>query len=137
MKILIATLAVILLTCNEPVQDNSINKRITATEYKEEHDNTKDAVLVDVRTPAEFKEGHLREALNSDYLNGQFQEDMQHWDKSKTYYLYCASGNRSGKAAKLMEEAGFKTIYNIGGYEDLKAAGLPVTAKNQKQNQEQ
>ena len=129
MKILIAALAAILLTCNEPVQDSTVNKKITATEYKQKHVNTKEAVLVDVRTPAEFTEGHLQKALNSDYRNGQFEEDLQHWDKSKTYYLYCASGNRSGKAAKLLEEAGFKTIYNIGGYEDLKAAGLPVTSE--------
>lgn len=130
MKIIFATIAAVILSCNATEQEGKVNKRITATEYKEEHANKKEAILVDVRTPAEFKEGHLPKAKNSDFLSGQFQEEMQHWDKSKTYYLYCASGNRSGKAAKLMEEAGFKHIYNIGGFNDLKEAGLPVAIED-------
>jgi len=115
------------LGCTHPQQTTPAVQRLTATEYKTQHDKNKKAVLVDVRTPAEFEAGHLQEAQNADFLSGQFAKEIQTWDKKKTYYLYCASGNRSGKAAKLMDEAGFRKIYNIGGYSDLKAAGLPVT----------
>lgn len=100
-------------------------KSISPAAYKEQV--KQGDVLVDVRTPAEFKAGHVKKALNSDFNGGQFAEQIKGWDKSKTYYLYCASGNRSGKAAKLMSEAGFKHIFDLGAYKDLKAGGLPVS----------
>ncbi|GAA4298021.1 hypothetical protein GCM10023183_06100 [Nibribacter koreensis] len=86
-------------------------------------------VLVDVRTPDEFASGHLHTALNSDFSGGQFTQEFKDWDKDKTYYLYCASGNRSGKAAQQMRDAGFTKVYNIGGFTSLKEAGLPVNDK--------
>jgi len=101
-------------------------RNITPTEYTALHGKDKKAMLVDVRTPAEFEAGHLEQAQNTNFLDGTFEQEIKNWDKNKTYYLYCASGNRSGKAAKLMQEAGFKKIYNLGGFKDLKAAGLPV-----------
>jgi phage shock protein E len=131
MNLILLSLLLVTLGCSGPQQTESSLKTISATDYKTQHDKDKKAVLVDVRTPAEFKAGHLEGAKNADFLSGEFQKEMQAWDKNKTYYLYCASGNRSGKAAKVMEEAGFKTIYNIGGYKDLKSTGLPVTDSTQ------
>ena len=133
MKLIILSVLAVTLGCSSPQQTGSSLKTISATDYKTQHDKDKKAVLVDVRTPAEFKAGHLEGAKNADFLSGDFQKEMQGWDKNKTYYLYCASGNRSGKAAKLMEEAGFKTIYNIGGYNDLKTAGLPTADSTRQQ----
>ncbi|WP_018478970.1 rhodanese-like domain-containing protein [Pontibacter roseus] len=122
----LSILSAFLLSCTGPQQGDGQAKTMTATEYKNQHDKNQEAVLVDVRTPAEFEAGHVEQAQNTDFLSGEFEKKMQHWDKDKTYYLYCASGNRSGKAAKLMEEAGFRKVYNIGAYKDLKGAGLPV-----------
>ncbi len=113
-----------LFACSQPQQNGGTVKTISATEYKQQTD--KEGMLVDVRTTQEFNDGHLTGSENYDYLDGTFAKSIQNWDKDKTYYLYCKSGNRSGKAAQLMKEAGFKNIYNIGGYEDLKSAGLPV-----------
>jgi phage shock protein E len=129
MKIfLMSILAAGLMSCSGPQQSEGKVKTISATEYKAHHDkiDNQEVVLVDVRTPAEFAAGHLQKTQHADFLSGEFEKEMPTWDKGKTYYLYCASGNRSGKAARLMEEAGFKNVYNIGGYQDLKAAGLPV-----------
>ncbi|MDO6390367.1 rhodanese-like domain-containing protein [Pontibacter sp. BT731] len=125
---LINLLAAGLLSCSSPQQGDAKVKTISATEYKAHHEkiDNKEIMLVDVRTATEFAAGHLEKTQHADFLSGEFEKEMQHWDKDKTYYLYCASGNRSGKAAKLMEEAGFKNVYNIGGYQNLKAAGLPV-----------
>ncbi|WP_232058409.1 rhodanese-like domain-containing protein [Nibribacter ruber] len=86
-------------------------------------------VVVDVRTPEEFAAGHLQAALLSDFRGGQFAKDFAGWDKDKTYYLYCASGNRSGQAAKLMLDAGFTKVYNVGAFNQLKEGGLPVEDK--------
>lgn len=111
--------------CFFKIQQTPVVKSISPATYKEQVKQSD--VLVDVRTPAEFKEGHVKQALNSNFNGGQFTEQIKNWDKSKTYYLYCASGNRSGKAAKLMSEAGFKHVFNLGAYKDLKASGLPVS----------
>jgi len=85
-------------------------------------------VVLDVRTPAEFATGHLKGAQNIDFRAPGFEDKISKLDKSKTYILYCASGNRSGQTTVLMEETGFKQIINAGAFEDLQKAGLK-TAK--------
>jgi phage shock protein E len=124
MKLILGILLAGFFSCSQPQQDGTAIKTITATEYKEQA--KKEGILVDVRTTQEFEAGHLAGASNADYLDGTFTKSIKDWDKEKTYYLYCKSGNRSSKAAQLMQEAGFKNIYNIGGYQDLKSAGLPT-----------
>ena len=82
-------------------------------------------IIIDVRTHGEYNEGHLKDAdQQHDYLNGDFQQELGSLDKNKTYYLYCRSGNRSGKAARIMKMQGFDKVYNVGGYEDLAASGF-------------
>ncbi|MFB9862048.1 rhodanese-like domain-containing protein [Rufibacter immobilis] len=88
--------------------------------------------VIDVRTLEEFAQGHLKKAVNSDFRGGAFAQNLGNLDKDKTYYLYCATGNRSGQALKLMQEAGFTNVYNLGGYKDLKAAGLKTKAAKTK-----
>jgi len=102
---------------------------LTPTEYKAQKPTRKD-VLLDVRTPEEYATGHLEDAQNVDY-RGNFAEELKNWNKNKVYYLYCASGNRSGKAARLLQENGFKHVYSIGGLPALQEAGLPVEKETQ------
>lgn len=82
--------------------------------------------LIDVRTASEFEAGYIANAKNIDFLNGDFEKSIPTLDKSKTYYLYCRSGGRSGKSAELLVAAGFQSVYNIGGFDSLAHAGLPV-----------
>lgn len=125
--ILIAA-ALSIAACAGPQQQAPVQVvNLTPTEFKQQNLNSK-TLLVDVRTPEEFAAGHLDGAVNSDYRGGEFARELGNWDKDKVYYLYCASGNRSSKAAELMKEAGFRHIYNIGGYPALKEAGLPTNA---------
>ena len=72
-------------------------------------------VLLDVRTPQEFAEGHLNLALNKDYQSPHFAEEVNLLDKGKTYLLYCRSGRRSALAAEQMQNLGFQKIYNMQG----------------------
>ncbi len=85
-----------------------------------------DAVL-DVRTPAEFAGGHLAGSENVDFMAPDFRERVEGLDRDRTYYLYCRSGTRSGKAATLMQEMGFSEVYNVGGFEKLAEAGAETT----------
>ncbi|HXH19428.1 MAG TPA: rhodanese-like domain-containing protein [Chitinophagales bacterium] len=85
------------------------------------------AVLLDVRTPAEFAEGHLPGAHNIDFRDASFPDKVKNLDSSKTYYVYCRSGSRSAQAAKFMRSAGFKTVYELnGGILNWKENGLPL-----------
>ena len=75
----------------------------------------KSVVLLDVRTPAEFASGHISGATNIDFESGNFENEIATLDKSKSYAVYCRSGNRSGQATALMAKAGFKSIFNLDG----------------------
>lgn len=82
-------------------------------------------VVIDVRTKGEYDSGHLKMTeFNYDVTNGEFQSKVDSLDKNQTYYLYCRSGNRSGKAVSIMKEKGFENVYNIGGFSSLANAGL-------------
>ena len=85
-----------------------------------------DGVILDVRTPDEYEQGHLASAQNINFLGPDFKDQVATLDKGKTYYLYCRSGNRSGQASALMQEMGFTSLVNIGGLADLEQAGAEV-----------
>lgn len=85
-----------------------------------------EGVILDVRSPEEVAEGRLAGALNANVLADDFEATVDALDRETPVYLYCRSGNRSGRAAEVMRSMGFRTLYNIGGYEALKAAGAEV-----------
>lgn len=76
---------------------------------------TENTVLIDVRTPEEYAEGHMPNALNINFNAPDFAEQMEKMDKSKIYLVYCRSGARSGRAADLISTSGFNTIYTLQG----------------------
>lgn len=77
--------------------------------------------LLDVRSPKEIKEGFIKTAKFANYFDENFYEKAsKQLDKTKTVYLYCRSGNRSGKSAKILEEKGFKVVNVLGGYNQWK-----------------
>jgi phage shock protein E len=111
---------------NRTIQEVNMSQDIDISpeEFKNKMENDR-GVIIDVRTHGEYAEGHLKETdLQHDYMNGEFQQQLGSLDKNKTYYLYCRSGNRSGKAARIMKIQGFEKAYNVGGYEDLANAGF-------------
>jgi len=90
--------------------------------------NNPDFVIIDVRTPEEFADGHIENAINLDYNSETFRDELNKLDKNKTYLIYCRSGSRSGSALNIMKELNFREVYNmLGGIIDWKAAGLPTT----------
>jgi len=84
-------------------------------------------VVIDVRTPQEFAEGHIWEAINIDYQSAAFKDDISRLDKNFTHIVYCRTGVRSDMARDIMVGLGFKYVINMtGGYADWVSAGLPV-----------
>jgi rhodanese-related sulfurtransferase len=65
-------------------------------------------------------------ATNLDLSGGVFEAELGSLDPAGTYLLYCRSGNRSAQAAQLMAEAGFTSVYDMGGFADWQAAGGAV-----------
>lgn len=102
---------------------NSAVTDLAATEFISQS-QAAGVVVIDVRTPGEFSEGHLVAALNIDVQSSSFESEIALLDKSATYALYCRSGNRSGVAAEIMAEAGFTKILNAKvGFVDLVQSG--------------
>jgi rhodanese-related sulfurtransferase len=84
-------------------------------------------ITLDVRTPGEFAEGHIEGARLIDFQSGNFENEIAALDKNATYAVYCRSGNRSGQAVKVMQDAGFTNLFNMdGGVIDWANAGLPL-----------
>lgn len=74
----------------------------------------KNAVVLDVRTPEEFSEGHIPGAKNMDVLQDeQFRKQILALPKDKTYLVYCRSGKRSFTALQLMKENGFADVKHL------------------------
>ena len=95
-------------------------KKITREEFKEliTKGNT---LVIDVRTPVEFSEAHIKNAINIDYFSKSFSETISKLNKQKTILVYCAAGGRSTSACSDFKKLGFKRVYNlIGGYDDWK-----------------
>ena len=86
-------------------------------------------ITLDVRTPIEFGEGHIEGARLIDFQSGNFENEIAALDKNATYAVYCRSGNRSGQAVKVMQDAGFTNVFNMnGGVIDWANAGLPLVS---------
>lgn len=88
---------------------------------------SQDTVLVDVRTAAEYAAGHLDGADLLDFNSGELAAALPSLDPEAEYLVYCRSGNRSGQAIKLMEQAGFTNLTNLGSLEQAaQKTGLPI-----------
>ena len=84
-------------------------------------------IIIDIRTPEEFNGGHIENAINIGFYSETFREDLDKLNKDNAYFIYCRSGNRSGRAMPVMKELGLKEVYNLSvGIKEWIAEGLPV-----------
>ncbi|HNX74619.1 MAG TPA: rhodanese-like domain-containing protein [Candidatus Rifleibacterium sp.] len=74
------------------------------------------AVIIDVRTPSEYADGHLENALNIplDKISGDIARQVP--DKNKPVLLYCLSGSRSGIASRLLKNRNYTSVHNLGSF---------------------
>ena len=117
---------VLVLGCPETklFQEVSVQE---AFDLIEDNKGNADFVILDVRRDSEYREGHLENALNLDYYASSFADELDKLDKDKSYLVYCRSGSRSSGAARMMEELGFKKVYNmLGGITDWQDEGFSV-----------
>ena len=82
--------------------------------------------IVDVRTPAEYREGHIAGAVNMDFFGASFESQILTLPKDKPVLLYCRTGNRSGSAYDIMTKAGIGNILHMNeGITKWQQLGLP------------
>jgi rhodanese-related sulfurtransferase len=78
-------------------------------------DPPSDLVILDVRTPEEFAEGHLEGATLMNFYDADFSDQVSTLDPDAPYLIYCRSGNRSGQTVGIMQDLGFADVANIDG----------------------
>ena len=132
MKLKISTLALLLFAfyttqCLAQEGSKAIKQRNTA-KFQKLVDKPEKLQFLDVRTAQEYAESHIEGAENINVLEEEaFLEGIKNLNKKKKIAVYCRSGKRSMKAAKILEEQGFKKIYNLeGGILQWKEDELPT-----------
>ena len=89
--------------------------------------DTNSTVVLDVRTKEEYQKGHIPGSVMIDFTGENFEQQVAKLDKNKTYLVHCASGGRSARACKKLEQLGFQKLYNLeGGMNGWEKAGKPV-----------
>ena len=101
--------------------------KLTVEEFDEKR-KEKDAVVLDVRTPEEFKAGHVPGAVNIDIADKDFDKKVAALEKDKTYLVHCARGGRSAKAVeRIRATAKLEKLFDFsGGMTAWEKAGKPV-----------
>jgi thioredoxin len=132
-----STLLVLVCCFSCQSQSNNISSVTTANQqdfklvpaaFQKTINSTKDAVVMDVRTPDEFNSGGIANAVNVDFRDKYFETRVKDMDVNKIYFVYCLSGGRSGNAADFMRKNGFKNVYELaGGMLAWNKAAMPVT----------
>ena len=87
----------------------------------------KKAVVLDIRTPEEFAKGHIEGAINVDFLDDKFSEELAKLDKSTPVIVHCGSGKRSTSSLPQLKEQKFQSIFHLNqGFKAWLDAGKPV-----------
>ena len=121
-------LSIPMVSCQNQSNSKNGGGKVSAAEFKKLIEEDKSAQIVDVRTPEEFTEGHVKGAKNLDINSSAFEEGVKSLDKNKPVYVYCLSGGRSSSAASFLKEQGFKTVYEMPGMMKWRAEGFEVEA---------
>jgi rhodanese-related sulfurtransferase len=103
----------LLTSCNGQTSKNI--KTIDPKEFIVKINSTKNAQIVDVRSPEEYNKQHLENAKNINWNGGDFESQILLLDKKMPVFVYCQAGGRSSKAVSKMSELGFTEVYEMQG----------------------
>lgn len=126
MKKVVLSLLATLGLCTSCTAESKI-KVLSPAAFIEAAKADSSAVILDVRRPEEFAEGHLEGATSLNFLDASvFNEGIKALDKTKHYYVYCRSGKRSHAAAERLKENGFQVVDMEGGILNWISQDFPV-----------
>jgi thioredoxin 1 len=113
------------------VDKSAYGQSLNSADFQKKMQELSSAPLVDVRTPGEFNQSHLKNAVNINIGDQSFPTLIGKLNKSKPVLIYCLSGSRSAYALQYMKTQGFKEVYELsGGLVKWRALGLPETSGN-------
>ena len=115
------------LVCLMP-HDILAHKEVSNAEARELLASPPDGLIIlDIRTPDEFRAGHIPAAVNLDFFSPRFELKLAELPKNTPILLYCRSGNRSAQSLEYFEAAGLGPVYHLTrGFRQWQADGLPV-----------
>lgn len=117
LSLLVTSSYVLMGSCAEQVEAPSqIIKDVNAQEafgLIQENQGNPEFVVIDVRTPEEFTDGHIEGAINIDFNSQTFESEINKLPRNEKYLIYCRSGNRSRGALNVMVKLGFEEIYHL------------------------
>lgn len=116
------------LVCLMPLEALA-HKEVSSTEARELIASPPDGLIIlDIRTPDEYRAGHIANARNLDFFSPRFESHLAELPKDTPILLYCRSGNRSSQALEYFEEAGLGPLHHLTkGIKQWQQDGMPVT----------
>ena len=99
-----------LIACND-----ISSQRVSAEDFYTKLVDDNSSIIIDVRTPEEFSKGHLRNALNINWFDENFESQLEILSRERPVFIYCLSGGRSAKALDKISGMGFKNSYELDG----------------------
>lgn len=119
---------VLFITTSCTTADQSDGHLLSPRDVVSKIESTTDIIVVDVRTPAEYNDGHIEGAQLINWNDSQFENQINQLDKSKPIVVYCAVGGRSGKAYARLKTLGFKEVFDMkGGFDAWRKEQLPIS----------
>lgn len=91
------------------------HNRISVEQVKEDLDEGKDFILLDIRSKEEFREGHIEGAINIPLQFLAYEAENELLEKDQTIVLYCRSGVRTLTAAEILKQLDYTEVYDMGG----------------------
>lgn len=118
--------AILIHSCKEK-EGQANTHALSALSFEEGVNESSNKIILDVRTPEEFAEGHIKNAMLINFHDDDFRTQVSGLDKQLPVYVYCASGVRSDKAATILKEEGFKEVYVLEkGLNDWRASNKEI-----------
>ncbi len=125
-NLLILVLFFSIYACGPGSSENS-SGILTPKAFANQLKSDPEIILIDVRSSSEMQTGYITGTNHLDFNSPSFENSLDSLDRSKIYFVYCASGKRSGKALEMMKELGFKNVAVMeGGLRSWNATGLPM-----------
>ena len=120
------------LVCLMPLEALA-HKEFSSAEARELIASPPDGLIIlDIRTPDEYRAGHIANARNLDFFSPRFELNLAELPRNTPILLYCRSGNRSSQALEYFEEAGLGPLYHLTrGFKQWQQDGMPTTEPEQ------
>ncbi len=129
--VLLIIITAVSFTAYSQTANTTVVTNLSAEDFKKLSSADKNGVIIDLRTNDELaSKGFIKGSVQLDWLAKDNEQQVEKLDKNKTYYIYCASGGRSGDCAEFMEKHKFKRVFNLEkGFSSWAAKGLPIEKK--------